>query len=24
PLDRGEPGYRPAHDRYNDGIACET
>ncbi|MCW2505673.1 MAG: hypothetical protein JWO79_3957 [Actinomycetia bacterium] len=24
PLYRGEPGYRPALDRDNDGIACET
>jgi len=24
PILRGEPGYRPALDRDNDGIACET
>lgn len=23
PIRRGEPGYRPALDRDNDGIACE-
>ncbi|WP_307817390.1 excalibur calcium-binding domain-containing protein [Nocardia acididurans] len=23
PILRGEPGYRPALDRDNDGIACE-
>ncbi|WP_427969603.1 excalibur calcium-binding domain-containing protein [Altererythrobacter sp.] len=23
PMRRGEPGYRPALDRDNDGIACE-
>ncbi|MDO9338483.1 MAG: excalibur calcium-binding domain-containing protein [Caulobacter sp.] len=23
PLRRGEPGYRPAMDRDNDGVACE-
>ncbi len=23
PLNRGEPGYRPALDRDNDGVACE-
>jgi excalibur calcium-binding domain-containing protein len=23
PIHRGEPGYRPALDRDNDGIACE-
>ncbi len=23
PIMRGEPGYRPALDRDNDGIACE-
>ncbi|WP_414638824.1 excalibur calcium-binding domain-containing protein [Actinophytocola sp.] len=24
PLYRGEPGYRPALDRDDDGVACET
>jgi hypothetical protein len=24
PIRRGEPGYRPALDRDDDGIACET
>jgi len=24
PIYRGEPGYRSALDRDNDGIACET
>lgn len=23
PIRRGEPGYRPALDRDNDGVACE-
>lgn len=23
PIPRGEPGYRPALDRDNDGVACE-
>lgn len=23
PINRGEPGYRPALDRDNDGVACE-
>ncbi|WP_414710993.1 excalibur calcium-binding domain-containing protein [Pseudonocardia sp.] len=23
PIQRGEPGYRPALDRDNDGTACE-
>lgn len=24
PISRGKPGYRPALDRDNDGLACET
>lgn len=24
PIRRGEPGYRPALDRDNDGVACEA